>query len=113
MAIPVQGMAAVTAAQCMAAGHHQKGAAQDNRAHEHEGADAHDQASHSAEIAQTGEAGSSAHCGPCAACCASASIAGPAGVCVPSLPLKAKYVFSQLPPPGVPLDGLDRPPLAL
>ena len=121
LTIPVQGMAGVTAGQCMAAGHHQKGAGQENQAHKHDGADeydgagAHHQASHSHsdESAPAGEDGKSAHCGPCTACCASASIAGPAGVSITSSPLKAKYVSSQLPPPGVQPDGLDRPPLAL
>lgn len=115
LSIPVQSMAAVTAGQCMAAGHHQKGAGQENDAHEHDGAGGQHQASHSHsdESAPAGEEGRSAHCGPCTACCASASIAGPAGVSIAFSPLEAKYVSSQWPPPGVQVDGLDRPPLAL
>ena len=114
LTIPVQGIAAVTAGQCMAAGHHQKGAGQENNAHEHDGGDGNERAAaaHSEESAPAGAEGKSAHCGPCAACCASASIAGPPGVSIASAPVKAKYVSSQLPPPGVQLDGLDRPPLA-
>lgn len=104
LAIPVQGLAAVTAGQCMAFGHH-------------DGADGDDHASHSHSdeggAKQSDDGAKQSHCGPCAACCASASIAGPVGVSIPSSPSDTKYVFSQLPPPGVQPDGLERPPLAL
>lgn len=115
LTVPVQGMAAVTAGQCMSLGHHQGGAGQNSDAHEL-GADGHDHAAHSHDdggITQYDEGGKASHCGPCAACCASASIAGPVGVTIPSSPSNTKYVFSQFPPPGFQPDGLDRPPLAL
>jgi len=114
--IPVQGMAAVTAAQCMAVGHHQDGAGQDDHAHDQAAADGHEQPSHShsdAGDANQGDDGKQSNCGPCTACCASASIAGPARLSILTSPSNVAYVFSQLPPPGVQPDGLDRPPLAL
>ena len=46
LTIPVQGMAAVTGAQCMALAHHEDGAGQENHAHVHDDADAHESASH-------------------------------------------------------------------
>lgn len=109
--LPVQGMAAVAAGLCMATGHHEgmQGAS----------AEAHDQSNHSGDAhdempgAEAADDGKSAHCAPCTACCASASIAGPAPVAIASFPSAAPYVFAQYPPPSVPLEGLDRPPLAL
>ena len=107
LAVPVQAMAAVSAGQCMAAGQHQDIA---HEHHAHDGADSQDQSSHShAEESGTQQS----HCGPCAACCASASIAGPAAGLILSSYSNTKYVFSQLPPPGVQPDSVDRPPLAL
>lgn len=114
--IPLQGMAAVTAAQCMAVGHHQDGAGQDNDAHDQAEADGHDQPTHAhsdAGDAKQSDDGKQSPCGPCTACCASASIAGPARLSILTSPSNVAYVFSQLPPPGAPLEGLDRPPLAL
>jgi hypothetical protein len=97
-AVPIQGLAAVTAGQCMTLGHHQD-----------HGSDGHDHGSDS--HADDGDSAAS-HCGPCAACCASASIAGPAALSLLCSPSSAKYGFAQQPPPGIPPDGLDRPPLA-
>jgi len=102
LAVPVQGLAAVAASQCMAFGHHQDaGTGHDAGSHEHDvaGGDEHD--------------ANPSHCGPCAACCASASIAGPPGVTISPVPSNTTYAFSQLAPPGFEPDGLDRPPLAL
>ena len=116
VALPLQGLAAVSAGQCMAFGHHEQNAGQENDGHAHDGAGAHDHAEHAhADGApeQAGEGSKSPHCGPCTACCASASIAGPGGISIPSSPSAAKYVFSQSAPPGFEPDGLDRPPLAL
>jgi hypothetical protein len=110
LVVPIQGMAALSAGQCMDLGHHQAamdhdGAphSHDGPPHSHDGAGGHDQ----------GGEGSNPHCGPCAACCASASIAGVAGVSVASTAATSQYVFSQFAPIGVQPDGLDRPPLAL
>ena len=116
LAIPVQGLAAIAAGQCMAFGHHQEAGSGDQaEAHEHDAADGHEQAAHSHDDgtgAQGDQGGKTSHCGPCAACCASASIAGPAGMTIASLQSKIKYGFWQFPPPGVEPDGFDRPPLA-
>jgi len=116
LTLPIQGMASVVAAQCMAAGHHQDGVPHESQAHEQDGADAHEHAAHShdeAAAAQADEGGKTSHCGPCTACCASASIAGSVGISIPSSPSNTKYLFSQFPPLGFQPDGIDRPPLAL
>jgi hypothetical protein len=120
LAVPIQGMAAVTAGQCMALGHHQGAGAHDSESRAQDGHDGHDHAAHSHSHSEAGskadgdESGANgAHCGPCTACCASASIAGPAALSIVSSPSNAPYVFLQFPPLGVQPDGLDRPPLAL
>lgn len=99
IAVPIQGMAAVTAGQCMAFGHHEQGAGHDGHGqsptHEHDEQDA-----------------GNAHCGPCAACCASASITGAMPVPVFSSHANTKYVLSQAASPGIAPRRLDRPPLA-
>ncbi len=122
LAVPLQGLAAVVAGQCMAFGHHSTGdeshshgqGSQDGQVepgHDHA---AHSHADETGSTAQSDESdGNAAHCGPCTACCASASITGPAGVSILSSPSNTTYVFSQFPPIGVQPDGLDRPPLAL
>jgi hypothetical protein len=116
LVVPIQGMTAVMAGQCMAFGHHQDGGSEDH-SHVHDGADGSQPAEHShtddAAAKQGDASDKNSHCGPCTACCASASIAGPARLSILSLPSPAQYHFSQLPPPGVQPHGLDRPPLAL
>ena len=114
-AIPLQGMAAVTAGQCMAFGHHQDSAGHDAHDHGDDAAEGHGHAAHSHDEsgAQNDEGGKNSHCGPCTACCASASIAGPVALSLPALPSYAQYVYSQFPPLGVQPDSLYRPPLAL
>jgi hypothetical protein len=119
LVVPIQGMAAVMAAQCMAFGHHQGAAGHGSHGDADEGQGDHDHAMHSHQDDATGndgadESGSNgSHCGPCTACCASASIAGPAALSILSLASNAPYVSLQFAPPSVPLDGLDRPPTAL
>lgn len=116
LTIPLQGMAAVTAGQCMALAHHQDGGGHDNHGQAPDGANSDDHAapSHSGDGTKQGDEGAkSSHCGPCTACCASASIAGPAALSILSSPSNAKHSFAQQPPPGIQPDGLDRPPLAL
>lgn len=113
LAIPVQGMAAVSAAQCMAFGHHDNPA---NHGHTHaqDHADGDEHAAHSHDNHDGNDtSGKAAHCGPCVACCTSASIAG--HVEFPLLPSRSEgqHLFTQFPPLGVQPDGLDRPPLAL
>ena len=107
LAVPAQGVAAVSAGMCMALGHHEASA---------EVAQAAEHAHHS-EPAASGEhshaAGNDANCAPCVSCCAAASIS------------TAQVVLAQLPPDrSVEAAGastprefypgqLDRPPLAL
>ena len=116
--VPFQGMAAVVAAQCMALGHHQ-----DTASHAAHGDTAETQVEHdhatdlhpnqADDQASDENSSNGSHCGPCTACCASASISGPAALSFPSWASNPPYVFSQFAPPGVQLDGLDRPPTAL
>ena len=118
LAVPIQGMAAVTAAQCMALSHHQDAAGHAGHGDANGPESGHDHSKHSHDEAaghgDSDDAGSNgSHCGPCTACCASASIAGPVGLSLLSWASNAPYVFSQFAPPSVPLDGLDRPPTAL
>jgi hypothetical protein len=108
LTVPVQGMAAVAAGQCMALGHHQQDAGDHEHGHAQDGAQDHEH-----DVVQDGDGGAGAHCGPCTACCASASIAGSPGLPVISSSTHTKYLFSQAPPPGVQPQRLDRPPLAL
>jgi len=109
--VPLQGMAAVAAGQCMAMGHHQDAGGPDP-AHSHDAADEHD-ASHHAAGHDGHDDGKSSHCGPCAACCASATIAGSGNLPILAAPANTKHVFSQFPPRGFQPHGIDRPPLAL
>lgn len=116
LAVPIQGLGAVTSGQCMSLGHHEAGLAGGGHGHgEHAAGDhAHESHSHAeGEAAKQNGDTKSSHCGPCAACCASASIAGPTPSFGMSAPSSGTYVFSQFPAPSVPLDALDRPPLAL
>lgn len=110
--VPLQGMASVMAAQCMAAGHHDAVAMSHSEA-----ADGHDAHGHGHEHehdANPSPETKSPHCGPCAACCASASLASPAlGLAAAPSTADAPYVFSQFLPPGERPGSLDRPPLAL
>ena len=107
LTIPLQGMASVVGGQCMVLGHHDGAAGQDHE-HVHDDGDGHDHTAHT-----QAEEGKSAHCGPCTACCASASIAGPLVLSILPSPSNTKYLFSQLAPPGVEPQRVDRPPLAL
>src|SRR5688572_12691251 len=104
LAVPLQGLAAVVAGQCMAFGHHSTSG--ESHSHGQGSQDGH------VEAGDEGD-GTGAHCGPCTACCASASIAGRTGLSILSSPSSATYVFSPFPPIGVQPDRLDRPPLAL
>lgn len=109
LVVPLQGMASIAAAQCMALGHHQD--SPQDQAHSHDGADAHHAGGHDEGSRNDGN---SSHCGPCAACCAgSASIAAAAILPIVAAPSSTKHASFHLPPRGMPLDGLDRPPLAL
>jgi len=118
LVVPLQGMAAVMAAQCMALGHHQDAASHAGAVGANETQADHDHSAHShqdgAGDASPDDGGSNgSHCGPCTACCASASISGPVGLSIPAGASNASYAFSPSTPPSVQLDGLDRPPTAL
>lgn len=113
LALPIQGVAAITAGLCMAFGEHHGAVsghddAVDHSTHAHTHADEADSQAHGDE-----GSGNGSHCGPCAACCASASIAGPAKISISASASNAPYVLAQFPPPGVQPGGLYRPPLAL
>lgn len=112
LVVPLQGMALVAAAQCMALGHHQE--AGDN-GHAHQSGDGHDHdgQSHADGERHAEENGTGAHCGPCAACCASVPIAALSDVSILSPPTIGEYVFSRVPPSGMEPDGVYRPPLTL
>jgi len=101
LAVPLHGIAAVTAGQCMTLGHHHDAGGHDHDPHGHDGDHGKD---HSKK---------SSHCGPCAACCASASIAGPDALHIADFTSHPEYFFTQSSPPGVQADGVYRPPLAL
>jgi hypothetical protein len=100
IAVPIQGMAAVSAGLCMTFGHHDVAAP-----HDHHGAASHDHDSDSAS--------GNAHCGPCVACCASASISEPVSVSPRTAPEAAVEAVSLLSPTGNLPARLDRPPLVL
>jgi len=108
LAVPLQGMAAVAAGQCMAFGHHQNAGGQDHGSHEHDG-----DAGSQEPADKHADEGQSSHCGPCAACCASASMAAPAAASTLAAPSPVEHFFSQLAPPGVEPQRFDRPPLVL
>jgi hypothetical protein len=110
--VPLQGMAAVAAAQCMALGHHK---ASGHESHGQMQAEydhaAHQQLDEPDENSVDGSS-TSAHCSPCTACCASASIAGPLWPPISPTSSDAEYLWPELPPLGVLPRGLDRPPLS-
>lgn len=108
IAVPIQGMAAVSAGLCMTLGHHDvSGAAMPDHLDEHGASTA---ANHEHEA---GGASGNAHCGPCVACCASASISAPISISPRAAPQAAVEPASLLNPPGDLPARLDRPPLAL
>jgi hypothetical protein len=101
LVVPLQGLAAVSAAQCMALGHHQDGDEHGHDVHSH------------ADDGQVGKPETNGHCGPCAACCASVAIASRSDVWFLPSPTSAPYVVSQAPPTGIAPDGVYRPPHTL
>jgi hypothetical protein len=102
LAVPIQGMGAVSAGQCMAF----------DPAHDHGHGDADSADSHANQ--DSGDGGARPpHCGPCVACCASAYIASRAELSLLAARSEVQYFVTQFPPLGVQPDGLDRPPLVL
>ncbi len=100
-AIPMQGMASVTAGVCMAIGHHDTGAP---ASHDH---------GHDADHSAPHEDDSASHCAPCVACCAAASIAPALQVFVPQESPPAAFATLPFLPAGFLPEKLDRPPLAV
>ena len=98
--IPVQGIAAVSKAQCMSFGHHQDGAQHEHQGPAHEGAGGH---GHSKAPAQL-------HCGPCAACCAAAVAPAPP-LALTFDPILSPPSCTPRPLASISLDTPDRPPL--
>lgn len=116
LAVPIQGIGAVTNGQCMSLEHHQTMAAASAAHGAGHASASHEAASHSHDgpgVSKDNTASNGGHCGPCSACCASASIAGPLLVLDVPAPAGAAYSFSPYPPLGVQPGELDRPPLAL
>lgn len=109
--VPFQGAVAAAAGVCMAFGHHDMAAAQqDSAAHDHEGHDGH--AGHSGHAPAADPDPESAHCGPCAACCAAVSIAPAPAPVVVERQATPSYDFTPSPHADVAPHPLDRPPLA-
>lgn len=114
LAIPAQGMAALSAGFCMTMGqHHEQGSA----AMGHGPASSHhadgDHQPASEPLPNQEQSSSTAHCPPCVSCCAAVAIA-------PAMPTvhtdqSASAAFAAIPHslPGALPEELDRPPLAL
>jgi hypothetical protein len=112
LVVPLQGMAALAASQCMALGHHEAPAMHHDAQAAH--ADGHDHDSHAASgDPDASDEADGSHCGPCTACCASASIAGPSALVIEPDTFSAPYAFVSQPPVRLAPDELDRPPLPL
>jgi len=108
IAVPIQGMAAISAGLCMTLGHHD---VTDAAMHDH--LDEQGASTASSHEHQADDAPGNAHCGPCVACCASASISGSISTSPRAAPEVAVEPVSLLNPPAVLPARLDRPPLAL
>lgn len=113
LAVPLQGAAAVYAAQCMVLSYHemtdeqaldQAQAAQEVTEHDEMTGHGHQEG---------GSTQGSHHCGPCVGCCASVSIAPSIAFLPAPAPHAAVVEVSFSPHPSVLPDQLDRPPLAL
>jgi hypothetical protein len=98
LALPIQGMAAVSAGVCMGAGGHDVGHGHEATAHEHDAAD--------------GEQSSAAHCPPCVSCCAAVFIAPSLQIAFSEAVSVAAIAAPQHWIAGVPPDNPDRPPLS-
>lgn len=113
LAVPLQGVASVTAAQCMVLGHHDMADRPAAGQSDHVAGDDGQMASHShpdeGSRKKTGH-----HCGPCVACCLSVSIVAAAlPIVSPLAPDAAIIEMPYRSHPSVLPDELDRPPLAL
>jgi hypothetical protein len=100
LALPIQGMAAVSAGVCMGAGGHDSGHGHEATAHDHHAAQGE------------GEESSEAHCPPCVSCCAAAFIAPSLQIAFPEAVPVAAIAAPQHWIAGAPPDNPDRPPLS-
>jgi hypothetical protein len=103
LAVPLQGLAAVSAGLCMAFGHHEAPTLDDHGSHGHG-------AGHAQDAADESDA---AHCPPCVACCAAAVISPSNPLVVASTAPSAALALAPPQIAGAQLALLDRPPLAL
>lgn len=112
VAMPVQGLAAISAGMCMALGHanglaaamHGPDAAHEARAAAPAGDHVHDGVDHDSELA---------HCGPCVACCAAAAIPLADSIFHPTTATGDRVAFVAAAAPDFLPELLDRPPLTL
>jgi hypothetical protein len=105
LAVPAQGIAAVTGSLCMALGGHGAPAVDGAHAEEPHGNGHDHDSSHD-------DGSSQSHCGPCVACCASAAIAGVPGAILPAGIASAPLADSLPAPETLRQRKLERPPLA-
>jgi hypothetical protein len=110
LAVPIQGLAAVTAGLCVAMGHHEAGT---SATHDHAAHHAHPEDASVAHAQSDGDTSSDAHCAPCVACCAAAAISASVQVFLPEPPAAAVLAPLPVSPSGFVPDKLDRPPLPL
>jgi hypothetical protein len=119
LAIPLQGLAAVTGGLCMAMGHHRDSAGhshsiehvQTESSGVHGLHNAHSSTGHT--HSESDHSPSHAHCAPCVACCAATAIAPSAFPLVPDEAPASTIVAASISFTGVSPDQLYRPPLAL
>src|SRR5215467_2196712 len=104
LAVPLQGVAVVTAGLCMAMGHHDSGHGLDNMPGH--GGDGHDEdaAGHSKH---SDADHSKPHCAPCVACCAATAIPSRASLFVPDRPAASLIAAASASFTGISPDHLD------
>lgn len=114
VAVPAQGISAVTAGFCMAMGHHQAQGTDVRHAH---AAPDHDHAAMEAEAADDSSSShkpaGSGYCPPCVSCCAVTAIASTPHLALPDAPPAAAIAVSHDSVAGFLPERLDRPPLVL
>jgi hypothetical protein len=104
LAVPLQGLAAVSAGLCMASGHH-------HSEHAPAGHD-HDLGSMDHEHPAEDTSANDSHCPPCVSCCAAVAIAPAAEPRLPSVAPAAPVASKQYSIAGFLPEQLDRPPLS-
>lgn len=112
VAMPLQGIAAISAGMCMALGNpaalaaamHGPDAAHDEHGTSAGGHPVHNGADDGSEVA---------HCGPCVACCAAAAIPVAGAIFLPSTGSGDRVAFVAAATPEFLPELLDRPPLTL